>query len=261
MGADGDGHGNPMTEEEIRAMLTEAHSHGELTRSEHSLINAVFEFDDLVCRRVMLPKSDVVFFTMQNSLKENLQTAIRTRHTRYPLCNGNLDDTIGVVHIKDLTGVSADDDFDLTTVMRPPHKIPENMPISRLLRHFQATHQLMAFVMDEYGNTIGIVTLENVLEQIIGPVDDEFDEKESQIVPHGKDVYIVQGSTLIRDVEKALQLNLDDEDVDTLSGVLMEKLQKMPSPGDRIEFDGAVAEILEVRDDRAHSVRFTLQSK
>ena len=135
------------------------------------------------------------------------------------------------------------------------------MPISRLMRHFQATHQLMAFVMDEYGNTIGIVTLENVLEQIIGPVDDEFDEKESQIVPEGKNIFLIQGSTLIRDVEKALNLNLDDEDVDTLSGVLMDRMQKMPAPGDRIEFEGAFAEILEVRDDRAHRVRFTLQPK
>ncbi len=259
MGVEGRGHGNVMTEEEIRAMLTEAHSHGELTRSEHSLINAVFEFDDQVCRRVMLPKSDVEFFNTEKSLKENLQTAVRTRHTRYPLCDGNLDNTIGVVHIKDLTGVSPDDDFDLKAVMRPPHKIPESMPISRLLRHFQATHQLMAFVMDEYGNTIGIVTLENVLEQIIGPVDDEFDEKEPVVVPQGKNVFIVQGSTPIRDVERALGLNLDEEDIDTLSGVLMNRTQKMPAAGDRIEFDGAVAEILEVRDDRADRVRFTLK--
>ena len=258
MGVEGDGHGSAMTEEEIRAMLTEAHSHGELTRSEHSLINAVFEFDDQVCRRVMLPKSDVVYFSTENTLKENFKIALRTKHTRYPLCDGNLDNTIGVVHIKDLTGISPDDDFELKSIMRPPHKIPEGMPISRLLRHFQASHQLMAFVMDEFGNTIGIVTLENVLEQIIGPVDDEFDEKESAIVPHGKNVYIVQGSTPIRDVEKALGLDLDDEDVDTLSGVLMDRSQKMPSPGDRIEFDGAVAEILEVRDDRADRVRFTL---
>jgi CBS domain containing-hemolysin-like protein len=261
MGVGGDGHGSVMTEEEIRAMLTEAHSHGELTRAEHSLINAVFEFDDKVCRRVMLPKSDVVYFSTENSLRENLQIARRTKHTRYPLCEGNLDDTIGVVHIKDLTGISPEDEFDLKAATRPPHKIPESMPISRLLRQFQATHQLMAFVVDEFGNTIGIVTLENVLEQIIGPVDDEFDEKEAPIVPQGKGVFIVQGSTPIREVEKVLRLNLDDQDVDTLSGVLMDRSQKMPSPGDRIEFDGAVAEILEVRDDRADRVRFTLTGR
>lgn len=258
MGVEGDGHGSVMTEEEIRAMLTEAHSHGELTRSEHSLINAVFEFDDQVCRRVMLPRSDVVCLDTGNSLADNFKIVKRTKHTRYPLCDGSLDNTVGVVHIKDLTGITPDDDFDLKSVMRPPHKIPESMPISRLLRHFQATHQLMAFVMDEYGNTIGIVTLENVLEQIIGPVDDEFDEKEAMIVPQGKNIFIVHGSTPIKDVEKALGLNLDDEDVDTLSGVLMDRAQKMPAPGDRIEFEGAVAEVLEVRDDRADRVRFTL---
>jgi CBS domain containing-hemolysin-like protein len=163
-----------------------------------------------------------------------------------------------VVHIKDLTGVAPDDDFDLKSVMRPPHKIPDVMPISRLLRHFQATHQLMAFVVDEFGNTTGIVTLENVLEQIIGPVNDEFDIKSPSIVQDGKGQFIVDGSTPIEQVERTLGVNLDDEDVDTVAGVLIERAQKLPEPGDRINFDGAMAEILEVRDDRAVKIRFTL---
>ncbi len=259
IGVEGDGHGSPMTEEEIRAMLTEAHSHGELTRAEHSLISAVFEFDDLVCRRVMVPRSDVDFFDVDQSLEDCIKVAKLTKHTRYPLCEGSLDKVIGVIHIKDLTGVApSDKDFDLRSVMRPPNKIPESMPISRLLRHFQATHQLLAFVLDEHGTITGIVTLENVLERIIGPVDDEFDDSDPTIVPMGKDQFIVQGTTPIEDVEKALGLNLDDEDVDTVSGVLMTRAQKIPSPGDRIEFKGAHAEILEVRDDRAMKIRFTL---
>ncbi len=258
MGVDKAGKQNVMTEEEIRAMLTEAHSQGELTRSEHSLISAVFEFDDQTCRRVMLPRSDVVFFDVNDTLEQHLRIARRTKHTRYPLCDGSLDRIVGVVHIKDLTGVSPEDEFDLKSVMRPPHKIPDVMPISRLLRHFQATHQLMAFVVEEYGNTIGIVTLENVLEQIIGPVNDEFDMSMPLIVPSGKGQFIVDGSTPIEQVERALGVNLDDEDVDTVAGVLMERAQKLPSPGDRINFDGAMAEIMEVRDDRAVKIRFTL---
>jgi len=252
------GHDHPHTEEEIRLLLREAHVHGELTGSEHSLLNAVFEFDDQICRLVMVPRNDVVFFTVGQPLSECLELAKRTKHTRYPLCEGSLDKVVGVVHMKDLVGVSSDQTIDLTEIARPPKKVPETMPISRVLRHFQATHQLLAFVVDEYGTVIGIVTLENVLEEIVGPVDDEFDVEETAIVPSGPGEYIVLGSTPIRDVEIVLKVNLDDEDVDTVSGVLMTRAQKMLAAGDQVQFDGAVADILEVRDDRAYKIRFTL---
>jgi CBS domain containing-hemolysin-like protein len=141
--------------------------------------------------------------------------------------------------------------------MRPPRKVPEHMPISRVLRHFQKTHQLLAFVVDEYGTIIGIVTLENVLERIVGPVDDEFDEEQPNVTEGKPGEFLVLGSTPIAEVEKALQMNLDDEDVDTLAGVLMSRAQKLPEAGDKIEFGEATAEILEVKGDHAEVVRFT----
>ena len=253
------GHGDaPHTEDEIRNLMREAHFHGELSRNEHSLLNAVFEFDDLIVRRVMVPRNDVVFFTQDQSFSECLEIARRTKHTRYPLCDGSLDKVVGVVHMKDLVGVAPTADIDLNEIARPPKKVPETMPISRVLRHFQATHQLLALVVDEYGTVIGIVTLENVLEEIVGPVDDEFDVVERDIVPSGPGEYIVLGSTPIRDLEEVLKVNLDDEDVDTVSGVLMTRAHKLLSAGDRVEFDGAVADIMEVRDDRAYKIRFRL---
>ena len=241
--------------------MREAHVHGELTRNEHSLLNAVFEFDDQICRLVMVPRNDVVYFTIDQPFAECIEIARRTKHTRYPLCDGSLDKVVGVVHMKDLVGVSPDQDIDLSEIARPPKKVPESMPISRVLRHFQVTHQLLALVVDEYGTVIGIVTLENVLEEIVGPVEDEFDVEEPNIVPSGPGEFIVLGSTPIREVEDAIGVNLDDEDVDTASGVLMSRAQKMLAAGDRVEFDGAVADILEVRDDRAYKIRFTLSAE
>lgn len=125
----------------------------------------------MICRRVMVPRTEVVFFEVDQSLAECLEIVRRTKHTRYPLCEDSLEHVLGIIHIKDLAGVGADSQIDLRTLARPLHHVPETMPTSQLLRHFQKTHQLMAIVVDEYGTVVGVVTLENVLEQIIGPVE------------------------------------------------------------------------------------------
>ena len=205
----------PHSEQEIRALLHDAHTRGNLTRSEHRLLNAVFEFDDMICRHIMLPRSDVEFFDVNHSVAECIALARRTKHTRYPVCDGSLDEVLGVVHVKDLVGVNVTESFDWKSIMRPPRKVPENLPISKLLRHFQASHQLLAFVIDEYGTVIGVVTLENVLEQIIGDVEDEFDTEQTNIVPDGPDEWIVLGSTPVDDVERRLGIPYGEAEVDT----------------------------------------------
>ena len=168
------------------------------------------------------------------SVTNCLAQARRSKHTRYPIVNGSLDEVLGVVHVKDLVGLVVDDTFDWKSIMRPPRKVPENMPISKLLRHFQATHQLLAFVVDEYGMVIGIVTLENVLEEIIGDVDDEFDSRRYDIVPQGPDQWLIRGSTPIDDVSEVLQMHWDDADVDTFSGLLTSSAERLLQAGDRV---------------------------
>ncbi len=256
----GGSHDAPHTEEEIRALLREAHIHGNLSGSEHNLLNNVFEFDDLICRLVMVPRGDVQILDINQPFPELLKLAKKTRHTRYPLCDSSLDNLLGVVHMIDLLGLDPNaKDFDLRTVMREPVKVPENMPISQVLKRIQNTHQLLTFVIDEYGTTIGVVTLENVLERIIGPVDDEFDAEEERGVSQiDSKQFIVLGNTPISEVEKSLGLNLDDLDVDTVAGVLMSRSGKLPAVGDRVDFEGAQAEILEVKNDHAERIRFTL---
>jgi CBS domain containing-hemolysin-like protein len=234
--------------------------HGNLTRSEHSLINAVFEFDDLVCRRIMVPRNDVDFIDKNDETDIILGMMRRTKHTRYPVCDGSLDSVLGVLHVKDITGANIQKGFDWTTLMRPPKKVPENMPISKLLRHFQGTHQHMAFVVDEYGMIIGIVTLENVMEEIIGDVADEFDVEEPEIVPDGPGAYVVLGSTAVEAVENRLGVKFEDADVDTVTGLLVHKAERLLIAGDVIELPGVTAKVLSVSDDRATKVRFTLQT-
>jgi CBS domain containing-hemolysin-like protein len=248
----------PYSEEEIRALLREAHVHGNLTRSEHSLINAVFEFDDLICRRIMVPRNDVDILDINEATDTTFAMIRRTKHTRYPVCDGSLDSVLGVLHVKDITGANIQKGFDWTSLMRPPKKVPENMPISKLLRHFQGTHQHMAFVVDEYGTIIGIVTLENVLEEIIGDVADEFDVEEPEIVPDGQDSYVVLGSTAVDAVENRLGIKFEEADVDTVAGLLVHKAERLLVAGDVIELPGVTAKVLSVCDDRATKVRLTL---
>lgn len=248
----------PYTEEEIRALLREAHVHGNLTRSEHSLINAVFEFDDLVCRRIMVPRNDVDIVDINEDAEQILAMIRRTKHTRYPVCDGSLDEVLGVLHVKDITGANIHPGFDWMPLVRPPKKVPENMPISKLLRHFQGTHQHMAFVVDEYGMIIGIVTLENVMEEIIGDVADEFDVVEPEIVPDGPGAFVVLGSTSVQAVENRLGLKFKEADVDTVAGLLVHQAERLLVAGDVIELPGVSARVLSVSDDRATKVRLTL---
>lgn len=254
-----DGHEVPYTEEEIRALLREAHIHGNLSRSEHRLLDAVFEFDDMVCRRIMLPRGEVEFVDVNAPVDETLQMIRRTKHTRYPICDGSLDEVLGVLHVKDLIGRDLTGDFTFKDVMRPPKKVPENMPISKLLRHFQGTHQLLAFVLDEYGTVIGIVTLENVLEEIIGDVVDEFDDEDPDIVPDGPGAYLVAGSASVHDVSAKLGLVFsEDADADTMAGLVMHYAQRIVTAGDEVDLVGARARVLEVVDDRTTQLRITL---
>jgi len=256
----GAGHEAPLSEEELLASLRRSQLHGEVTQAERQLIEGVFEFDELICRRVMVPRRDVVFFDIQRPVAECVELAKRTKHTRYPLCDGSMDHVLGIVHIKDLVGVSELESMDLRSLMRPARRVPETMPIGRLLRYFQATHQLMAVVIDEHGTVVGIATLENVLEPIIGPVEDEFDTERPEVVPDGHRRFIVLGGTPLEVVNRKLQLNLESPDVDTFSGLLMQLLGRIPQAGDRVQLDGAVAEVLEARGARASRTRVILQS-
>ncbi len=256
------GHDTPHTQEEIRALLEEAHIYGDVTRNERSLIDAVFEFDDTVCRRVMVPRADVDILTTDLTMTEVLAKLRRSKHTRFPLCEDSFDDVIGVIHIKDLISSVDQNSIDLKKIARPPKVVSENMPISKLLRHFQATRQHMAFVVDEFGNTIGIVTLENVLEQIVGPVADEFDMETPHIVPDGPGQYIVQGSTPIGSVSRLINLPLDNSQADTFSGLLTANAGEILGEGDQVQLgNGVVADILEVKGSRAITIRVTVQDK
>jgi len=248
----------PHSEGEIRALLALAREHGEVTFAERELIEGVFEFDDLISRKVMVPRVDVAFFDINDSTEDFMELVRHTKHTRYPVCDGSLDSVLGIVHVKDIMLSTNPGALDVRTIMRPPRFVPETLPVSRLLRQFQATHQLLAIVVDEYGTTSGIVTLENVLEPIVGPVADEFDVEPPQIVPESRGSFLIDGRADIGMVATRFELALDREEADTLSGYIMAKLGHVPAEGDKLEIGGVMAEVLEVRKSRAEKIRITV---
>jgi len=253
----GSEHGEIHTEEELRMLLHQARASGQLTKTEARLLHAVFEFDDMVCRRAMVPRSEVEFFDVEMTVDDCLQATSTRRYTRYPVCEGSLDKVRGFVHTKDLIAAMGTGKI-LRDLLRPPRYIPETMPISRLLRHFQLTRQHMAFVVDEYGNMIGLITLEDVLEQIVGPVQDEFDIEEPEVVPDGERGFLVLGGALLDVVNRATGLELSSEEADTLSGLLTFQLGRIAEVGDVIELEGATAKVLEVSGSTASQVRLEL---
>jgi len=165
-----------------------------------------------------------------------------------------------VLHVKDLVAVDVlQSDFDLRAILREVKKVPEGMPITSALNLIQKSRQLMTFVVDEHGLIVGVCTLENILEKIVGAVDDEFDSAAVPLIQKvGEREYLVQGSALIREVERELNLSMKIEGVDTIAGAVMERGEKVPEVGEKVEFDGAVAEVVEVSHDHAEQIRITL---
>ena len=255
------GHGSVHTEDEIKAVLRESYFHQQLTDSEHALLNRVFEFDDLLCREVMLPRSDIQILDINLPMNELIDIVRETKHTRYPVCDGSLDSLLGVVHIKDLVALDVlQPGFKLQTILREPKKVPDGMPITLVLSTIQKSRQLMTFVVDEYGTIVGVCTLENVLEKIVGPVDDEFDSVTQPLIQKvGNREYLVQGSAQIKDVEKEFDISINKEGIDTVAGIIMDKGGKVPEVGDKVEFDKAITEVIEVSHDHADKIRFVLK--
>lgn len=226
------------TEEELRMLLVLSHEKGILDRDERRMLERVFDFADRSVRQVMVPSTNVVFLDAQKSFRENIEIAHRHRHTRYPFCEGSIDKPIGIIHVKDILWSSdgGSNEIDLMSIKRPIHFVPENKLIKSLLADFRRTQTHLAIVVDEYGSSIGIVTLENVLEEIVGEILDEFDVEipPPMIRKTGESIWGIHGRTLLEDVEKALEVRLDDDENDTIAGHVMTLLGRPARIGDEV---------------------------
>ncbi len=230
------------SEEELRFLLTHSKETGALDRDKRRLLERVFEFTERSVRQVMVPSVEVKFLDIQKSTEDNLELARRQKHTRYPLCDGSLDRVVGIIHVKDLfwNYKLIGPDFDLDSIKRPVHFVPESKGIKSLLADFRRSRIHLAIVVDEFGSMVGMVTLEDVLEELVGEIQDEFDigVPPEMVRKAGPQQFVVQGRALVEQVEAALKIALDDEENDTIAGHIMMRLGRTAKIGDEVPLPG-----------------------
>jgi CBS domain containing-hemolysin-like protein len=228
------------SEEELRIMISSAVSSGELEPEEQDYLNNVFDFGDRVAREIMVPRPDIEALPYDVPLSGLAERAAFGRYTRYPVYAGDLDHILGAVHVKDLFRAAEEgaESFDIKSIIRDCLVVPENKPIEQILREFQQRKLQMAIVIDEWGSVEGLITIEDVLEEIVGEIQDEFDEGEATIEKIGDGVYAVDGRIPITDVNDHFDLDLPREDFDTIGGYVLGALGRPPEPGDTVEAVG-----------------------
>jgi CBS domain containing-hemolysin-like protein len=236
------------SEEELRIMISSATASGELDPEERDYINNVFDFGDTVAREIMVPRPDIDALPHDAPLDELVEHAAFGRYTRYPVYEGDLDHVLGAVHVKDLFRVAKEDPegFDIRPLVRECLVVPENKKIEGILKEFQQRKLQMAIVIDEWGSVEGLITIEDVLEELVGEIQDEFDEDEAAIEPLGENTYAVDGRIPITDVNAYFDLDLPHEDFDTIGGFVLGALGRPPELGDTVEADGVTLHVKSV---------------
>lgn len=250
-------HEESHSEEELQMLVSESYKGGHLDKNEWRLLQNVFEFENKVAREVMVPRPEVVFLDRRKSFEENLALARKTEHTRFPLYDGDNDHVVGLVHIKDLFRLDVGTSID--KVKRNIMMVPEGIPLEKLLREFQKNHQHMALVVDEYGGTSGIITIENVLEELVGEIQDEFDQELPQVSPEKDGTFIVDGRIPLEEASKLFDLPVGGGgEYDTLGGFVFGMLGKRPRVGDTVELLNHRLEVVEMHGLRIYRIRLNI---
>ena len=236
------------SEEELRIMISSSTASGVLDPEEREYLNNVFDFGDRVAREIMVPRPDIEALRSDSPLEELVDAAVFGRYTRYPVYDEDLDHVLGAVHVKDLlrTAKEEPERFDITTLIRECLVVPENKRIEEILREFQRRKLQMAIVIDEWGSVEGLITIEDVLEEIVGEIQDEFDEGEAAIEQIGEALFAVDGRIPITEVNEHFDLDLPHEDFDTIGGFILGALGRPPEVGDTVEADGATLNVKSV---------------
>ncbi len=225
------------TEEEIRILVKESHKSGYIDNTELALVDNVFEFSETVAREIMIPRTELACLYADKSFEENMEIATAELRTRYPLCDPDKDNIIGFVHIKDLLRCKDGLD-DIRTIVRPLINIPESMSISTLLKMMQKKRTEIALLIDEYGGTSGLVTMEDILEELVGEIHDEFDEDRPAIEKKNETMYSVDGLLHIEEFCDYFGVEIETEDYDTIGGWVYSQVEIPPKKNQKIQYDG-----------------------
>jgi CBS domain containing-hemolysin-like protein len=229
------------SEEELRFILSESYKSGEINQSEYKYVNNIFTFDDRIAKEIMVPRTEIVALDKNKTIKENLEIIKEEKFTRYPVIDGDKDHVIGLINIKEVFAeIASNESFNteksIEDFVRPIIQVIESIPIHDLLVKMQKERIHMAILYDEYGGTSGLVTVEDILEEIVGEIQDEFDEDEKPIIQQiNQDRTLVDGRILISEINDLLGLDIEETDVDTLGGWMLTERYDIKQ-GESIEF-------------------------
>jgi CBS domain containing-hemolysin-like protein len=240
------GHQLVHSVEELKMLVTESAEVGAVARQESELLHAIFDFGDLLVRQVMIPRTEIIAVEANMPLAEIIPLITESTYTKFPVYDDNLDNILGIFHVKDLLRTMQEADWQKSSVrslLREAMYVPETLPISALLRRFRDNHQHIAIILDEFGGTGGLVTLEDLLEEIVGEVSDPFDKFTPEFETLADGSILIDGLTLIEDVNKSLDLDLNDPAYDTIAGYTLGKMGRIPKVNDSVEFGKVLIQV------------------
>ena len=236
------------TEEEIRILMKESHKSGLIDNTELTLVDNIFDFAETNAREIMIPRTEMICLYANHPFEENRATVLREMHTRYPVCEKDKDNIIGFVHIRDVLKDADCSVQDIRQLLRPLLTVPESMPISNLLKLMQKNKSQIAILIDEYGGTSGLVTLEDIMEEIVGEIQDEFDEERPDMEKKDDQTYSISGMMLIEEVNSYFGLEIPTEDYDTIGGWVYSQIENPPRKNQTIEVEEGIRFIIEETD-------------
>jgi magnesium and cobalt exporter, CNNM family len=245
------------SEEELRVILSEKETPEDGTELGNELLINALDFRRRVVRDIMTPRGDVIYLDIQDSFDANVQVAIESGHTRFPLVEGHLDNTIGLIHIKDLMREMKNERHDLMAIKRELMPVPEFMPLEKLLRQFLAKRTHFAVVVDEYGGAVGIVTLDNVVGELVGEIKDEFDlEQVKEFVRLNDEEFVVQGQLNLYELQELADLRLENAEVSTIGGYVVQLLGHLPKQGEQVQIQDYLVTITQADTRRILQLHF-----
>jgi CBS domain containing-hemolysin-like protein len=244
------------SEEELRLILDQSEKSEEVSPLGRDLLINALDLRERVVRDIMTPRGDVVYLDVGEDFETNLKKVIESRHTRFPLCRENLDHAIGIVHVKELLSMIRDAQPDLMKIKRDLLPVPEMMSLEKLLNMFLSKHAHLAIVVDEYGGTVGIVTLENVLEELVGDIQDEFDTEKEEFRKINENEFVVDGGLGLYELRDAIGLEVDSVDVSTIGGYVTHLLGHLPKQGEQVKIDNYCVTVAQADARRVRQLHF-----
>lgn len=244
------------SEDEIRMLITASHKEGKIDPVESELIGNVFDFADRLAKEIMVPRQEIVCLYVEETMNQHLKTIRQSRHTRYPLCTEDKDHILGLIHIKDFMDLYIHKRSNLRLIKRPILMVPEIMPASQLLQLMRARRTYLATVVDEYGSTVGLIGLEDILEELVGNIRNEHSSEQEEIQPLPNGAYEFDGTVLLEDVEEMLHIPVEEDvDTDTIGGYVFYLLGHTPNVGEEVVIGSYKFSVLEVQGFRIARVK------